>query len=175
VAWQGQFQDKYGHHNIILEAIADHSLWIWHAHGEQQCSSTSLTVSPRIGNMLRGHSSDIRFEVNGRQYNRYYLLTDGIYPRWSCFVQPIYTPQGEKEFFMKIQFALRNDVEHAFGVLQARWEIVKNPVRQWDLDTINNVMFCCIILYNMIVQDEVGEQLESVFAQPAAWGSRFLS
>ena len=28
-AWQGQFQDKDGLHSIIMEAIANQSLWIW--------------------------------------------------------------------------------------------------------------------------------------------------
>ena len=31
VAWHEQYQDKDGSRNIILEAIADQSLWIWHA------------------------------------------------------------------------------------------------------------------------------------------------
>ena len=31
VAWQGQFEDKDKNRSVILEAIADHSLWIWHA------------------------------------------------------------------------------------------------------------------------------------------------
>ena len=31
VAWQGKFIDKDGNKSIILEAIADQELWIWHA------------------------------------------------------------------------------------------------------------------------------------------------
>ena len=31
VAWQGHFQDKDGVKNVILEAIAGQSMWIWHA------------------------------------------------------------------------------------------------------------------------------------------------
>jgi hypothetical protein len=62
-----------------------------------------LDNSPLIGNILRGYGSDIRFEVNGRQYSKYYLLTDGIYLPWSCFMQPIHFPQGKKkEFFTKM-------------------------------------------------------------------------
>jgi hypothetical protein len=41
-----------------------------------------------------------------------------------------------------------------FGVLQARWEIVKNPVRQMDLRTITDIMIACIIMHNMIIEDE---------------------
>jgi hypothetical protein len=47
-------------------------------------------------------------------------------------------------------------------VLQMHWEIVKNPVHQWDLETIGNIMFACIIIYNMIIKDKSGLGLESI-------------
>jgi hypothetical protein len=67
---------------------------------------------------------------------------------------------------MKMQSALRKDVEPAFGVLQACWEIVRNPVRIWGLETIGDIIMACIILYNMIVQDEQDEDFESIFDLP---------
>jgi hypothetical protein len=70
-----------------------------------------------------------------------------------------------------MQFGARKDVERAFGVLQARWEIVKNPCRQWELVTITNIMHCCIILHNMIIHDEQGQDLEPIFDQAVAGGS----
>ena len=66
-----------------------------------------------------------------------------------------------KEHFTKCQEGARKDVERGFGVLQARWEIVKNPVRQWNLETISNIMMACIIMYNMIIEDERGLPLEA--------------
>ena len=57
---------------------------------------------------------------------------------------------------------MRKDVERAFGVLQARWEIVKNPVQQWDLDTISNILMACIIMHNMILEYERGLRLEPI-------------
>ena len=73
-------------------------------------------------------------------------------------------PQGEKkQHFTKMQEAARKDVECAFGILQARWAIVKNPVCQWSLDTINDIMLACIIMHNMIVEDEQGLRLEGLF------------
>ena len=36
------------------------------------------------------------FKVNGSVYPYYYLLADGIYLQWSCFVQAIHESQGEK-------------------------------------------------------------------------------
>jgi hypothetical protein len=175
VAWQGQFQDKDGFRSIILEAVADQSLWIWHAFFGMPGGNNDINVldrSPLISNFLRGEGSDMRFTVNDNVYNRYYLLADGIYPQWSCFVQPIHAPQGEKrEHFTKMQSALRKDVERAFGVLQARWEIVRNPVRTWGLETIGDIMMSCIILHNMIVQDEQDGDFESIFDLPMRGGS----
>jgi hypothetical protein len=70
-----------------------------------------------------------------------------------------------------MQSAARKDIERAFGILQARWEIVRNPVRAWDLDTISDIMIGCIILYNMNVQDEQHEDFEGIFEQPIRSGS----
>jgi hypothetical protein len=81
--------------------------------------------------MLVGEATDMTFEVNGQEYNMYYLLTDGIYPPWSCFVQSIHEPDDEKKkHFASRQEACRKDVERCFGVLQARFSIIRNPCRQ---------------------------------------------
>jgi hypothetical protein len=105
--------------------------------------------------MLVGEATDMTFEVNGQEYNRYYLLADGIYPPWSCFVQSIHEPDDEKrKHFASRQEACRKDVERCFGVLQARFSIIRNPCRQWSLDTIADIMFACCILHNMIMDDE---------------------
>jgi hypothetical protein len=158
VAWQGQFQDKDKNRSIILEAVADQSLWIWHAFFGLPGGNNDINVldrSPFLLKMLQGPGQDLTFEVNGHVYSRYYVLTDGIYPPWSCFVHPIHEPQGEmKQHFTKCQEGARKDVERAFGVLQSRWDIIKNPVRQWDLGVITNIMIACIIMHNMIIEDE---------------------
>lgn len=65
-----------------------------------------------------------------------------------------------KEHFTKCQEGARIDVERVFGVLQVRFEILKNPVRQWDLQTIEDIMIACIIMHNMIIEDEQGLPLE---------------
>ena len=95
--------------------------------------------------------------VNGHQYDLAYYLTDGIYPKWSTFIQSITLPQGPKAaLFAKVQEATRKDVERAFGVLQARFAIVKNPALSLDKEKIGNIMRACIILHNMIVENERG-------------------
>ncbi|XP_052622481.1 uncharacterized protein LOC128127820 [Lactuca sativa] len=48
----------------------------------------------------------------------------------------------------------RLQVERAFGVLQSRWAIVRGPARSWQLKNIKDIMYTCIILHNMIVENE---------------------
>ncbi|XP_008219705.1 PREDICTED: uncharacterized protein LOC103319891 [Prunus mume] len=46
------------------------------------------------------------------------------------------------------------DVERCFDILQARWLIVRGAARMFDEEIIRNIMMTCIILHNMIVEDE---------------------
>ena len=68
-----------------------------------------------------------------------------------------------------MQEAARKDVERAFGVLQARFAIVQGPARIWDLETLSNIMKACIIMHNMIIEDEGGScdlEFDGTNAQP---------
>ena len=38
--------------------------------------------------------------------------------------------------------------------------IVKNLVKKWNLDTINKIMLACIIMHNMMIEDEQGQDLK---------------
>jgi hypothetical protein len=106
----------------------------------------------------------LNFFVNGFMYPRFYLLVDGIYPKWSCFVQTIHEPQDEKRFhFAMMQKFTRKDVERAFGVLQSRFAIIWNPSRHWNMTIIDDIMVTCVILHNMIIEDESDTCLETLF------------
>ena len=99
-----------------------------------------------------------------------YYLTYGIYPKWVTFVQSIPLAQDPKaSLFATYQEAVRKDVERAFGVLQARFAIIKYPVLMWDKIKIGKIMRTCIILHNMIVEDKRNGYTQfnvSVFVQP---------
>jgi hypothetical protein len=164
VAWQGDFGDRDGKKSIILEAIADGGLHIWHAFFGLPGSNNDVNVLDRSPLV---HNRDMHYVVNGCEYDRYYLLTDGIYPEWSCFIQSIHMPQDEKRaHFAERQEAVRKDVERCFGVLQARFAIIRNPCRHWSMAIISDIMFTCCILHNMILEDEENvEGLEDIIPE----------
>jgi hypothetical protein len=47
------------------------------------------------------------------------------------------------------QSEYQKDVEHVFGVLQAKYTIIKGPVRQWSVEDLKYIVDCVIILHNM--------------------------
>jgi hypothetical protein len=158
VVWQGDFGNIHGKKSIILEAIASEDLHIWHVFFGLSRSNNDVNVldhSPLVHNVLTSEARDMHFTINGCEYDRYYLLTDGIYPEWSCFVQSIHLPPDEKRaYFAKRQEAVRKDVEYCSGIVQARFAIIRNSCCPWSMEVINDIMFTCCILHNMIVEDE---------------------
>jgi hypothetical protein len=105
--------------------------------------------------LVEGKAPAVNYTINGHKYDMGYYLADGIYPNWSAFVKSIKAPANEKDQnFTVAQESLRKDVERAFGVLQARFAIVRGPARFWDVATLRNIMKACIIMHNMIIEDE---------------------
>ncbi|XP_047979351.1 uncharacterized protein LOC125221271 [Salvia hispanica] len=161
-AWRGQFTSVYkdSHPTMILEAVVDHRLWIWHAYFGVAGLNNDINVlnsSTLFADQCRGRGPAIEFTANGRRHHMGYYLADDIYPRWPVFLKTISCPIGEgRVLFAAKQESARKDVERAFGVLQSRCAIVKDPTRSWYKEVIADVMYACIIMHNMIVEQEVG-------------------
>ncbi|XP_048502710.1 uncharacterized protein LOC125498529 [Beta vulgaris subsp. vulgaris] len=126
--------------------------------GSIDCSCNDLNVlyrSPIFDDVLHWRAPGVNFMVNGQHYSMGYYLTDGIYPQWAAFIQGFSLPQTDKQrVFADRQAAVHKDVEFAFGVLQARFAIIRKLSLARDEDILNNIMFACIIMHNMIVEDE---------------------
>ncbi|XP_057811406.1 protein ALP1-like [Salvia miltiorrhiza] len=161
-AWQGAYtRGDQGELTIILEAVASQDLWIWHAFLGTPGSNNDINVlnnSTLFNDRLQGMGVPVTYQVNNAYYTSEYYLTDGIYPNWPVFVKsPTHPTDPKGKRFKVMQEAARKDIERAFGVLQARWAIVKGPSRLWSKEAMSDIMFTCIILHNMIIEDE-GEQ-----------------
>ncbi|XP_021766673.1 uncharacterized protein LOC110731148 [Chenopodium quinoa] len=158
MARKAQYSGRNKNATLVLEAVADQDLWIWHAFFGISGSCNDLNIlyrSPVFDDVLQGRAPPINFSVNGHEYNLGYYLTNGIYPDWATFIQGFSHPQIKKhKLFADKQAAARKDVERAFGVLQARFEILRQPSLAYDEDILSDIMKACIIMHNMIVEDE---------------------
>jgi hypothetical protein len=161
-AWQGMYTGHVHDPTIILEAVADKDLWIWHAFFGMPGSHNDINVLHRsslFARLAEGQAPEVKYTINNHEYTMGYYLADGIYPDWATFVKTIQEPQGNKnKYFATAQESCRKDVERAFGVLQSRFAIVRGPARFWDEETLGQIMRACVIMHNMIVEDERGQE-----------------
>ncbi|CAL2247333.1 unnamed protein product [Prunus armeniaca] len=166
-AWQGDYGNRKGQKSIILEAVAGFDTWVWHAFFEVAGSQNDLNVlgqSPVFNDVLRGETSKITYKVNNTVYQTGYYLADGIYPRWTTFVKSLPHPRTQKQkLFATYQEGYRKDVERCFGILQARWAIIRGAAHMFDEEVLRSIMMTCIILHNMIVEDEYDYEAEEVY------------
>ncbi|WVZ74210.1 hypothetical protein U9M48_022422 [Paspalum notatum var. saurae] len=124
--------------------------------GRGSCNDINvLHRSPVFSAYLQGQATPVSFAVNENTYNMGYYLADGIYPEWPSFVKTVRHPMDAKtKHFAKCQEGARKDIERAFGVLQARWAVLRGPAYGWDRANLSDIMKACIIMHNMIVEDE---------------------
>jgi hypothetical protein len=96
------------------------------------------------------------YDINGTYRDYMYFLVDGIYPKWAIFQST-----GDKEgsdmekMFSCQQEGVRKDVERFFAVLNGKFQILDRPFRILDIGFINEIMEACIIIHNMVVEDNV--------------------
>ncbi|XP_026383784.1 uncharacterized protein LOC113279299 [Papaver somniferum] len=121
---------------IVSEGIAPYDLWFRHAYFGPPGTNNDLNVlnsSPLFDDIFNVSAINFQFRVDGTRYNMGYYLADVIYPKLSTIVESYKRTNTKKEkYFTKMQEAARKDVERAFGILQAKWNIVRGPVEYWD-------------------------------------------
>ncbi|XP_041020538.1 uncharacterized protein LOC121262204 [Juglans microcarpa x Juglans regia] len=121
-----------------------------------------LAVGEKRG--FSGLTPTVNYTINCHNYAMRYYLADEIYPQWTIFVKTISAPQGnKKKYFAAAQESARKDVELAFGVLQARFAIIRGPARFFHIETLNDIMIAYVILHNIIIKDEHADNEEEEF------------
>ena len=183
-ALHGQFKGIEKVPTVTLEAICDLSLWIWHAFFGMPGSLNDINVveaSPIINKIAAGtFPSPCEYRIAGVRRNMPYWFSDGIYPKAPFFILSIAEPVAMREkLFASIQEDVRKDIERAFGVLQAKWNILCRPSKLMSVDTMEVIMRCAIILQNMCVEEResfgtdygiaANEQANEVIVGGAVW------
>ncbi|XP_071718449.1 uncharacterized protein [Rutidosis leptorrhynchoides] len=141
----------------MLEAVASHDMWIWHAFFGMTGSNNNINVlnnSPLFDALKNGSVPPASFTVNGHHYTKGYYLADGIYPDWATLIKGYSQPTDDKRTkFKRFQESARKDVERTFGILQGRFAILKSPARVIRFNKLKEYMNTCILLHNMIQED----------------------
>jgi hypothetical protein len=60
------------HHTIIIETVASHDRWIWHAFFGVAGSNHDIDVlnqSSLFVDVIRGRTPEVSFTINGREYH----------------------------------------------------------------------------------------------------------
>jgi hypothetical protein len=116
-----------------------------------------LHRSPVFNNLARGSAPEVHYTVNGNDYNMGYYLANRIYPFWTTLISGYSSPQTNKQrHFAKEQSMYRKDVECVFGIMQAKYAIMKGPARLWSQEDLKYIVDCVIILHNMGIFYEQG-------------------
>jgi len=80
---QGQYKGHVDKPTIILEAVASHNLWIWHAFFGMPGSHNDINVlhwSPLFENLAEGTAPQVNYTVNGHDYTcRWYIPLMGYF------------------------------------------------------------------------------------------------
>jgi hypothetical protein len=80
-----------------------------------------LNQSSLFIDIIRGHTPEMTFTVNGHEYHMRYYLTNGIYSYWSVFIKGVPLPQQEKIDSSRLLVEAIN-IEEGYGVCFWRTE-----------------------------------------------------
>ena len=148
--------------SVVLEAMVDHNTWFWHAsfgHAGTNNDINIWDVSELQSDFMSSYFHeviDFPFAMDSERFDRLWCLVDGIYPPLNRFVKTISQPVGETmERFVGWQESARKDVERAFGILVRKFQILSRPCEYWYVDDMKSIMYGCIIMHNMMVEDRL--------------------
>jgi hypothetical protein len=161
IAHQGQYQGKEGKPTIVVEALADHNLYAWHAVFGYAGTLNDISIwdsSFLLQSLCDGSFSDLDFPftIGGESFDQLWMLVDGIYPSLARFVKPLTVPIGDCEaLFSMWQESNRKDIERFFGVFKKKFYFFSKPIPFPYMEDIIDAFYCAIILHNMAVRERV--------------------
>jgi Plant transposon protein len=164
IAWQGQFQGKEKCPTVVLEAYADYNLWIWHASFGYAGTLNDINIweqSPLLNAFVDGSFTkevDFEFSIGGVTFDKVWLLVDGIYPEIERFAKTYDEAIGdERKTYARWQEGCRKSIERAFGVLQRKFQVLRQSSEELHLNILHDVVICCIVMHNMMVEHRTSQ------------------
>ena len=110
---------------------------------------------------------DVKYKItmaDGRVVEKtgVYFLCDGGYHRWTCLMSPV-PPCGDVDVHRWSEWleSVRKDVECFFGILKGRFRWLKMPILLQKQKHIDNAVFLCCILHNMLLDFDGEDDLET--------------
>ncbi|KAL7460760.1 hypothetical protein ACHAXS_001202 [Conticribra weissflogii] len=163
-AWAGSYKGKENTRSNVLESISDDHMFFWHAsywYADTLNNKTIFDLLPFQQCLLDGLFKDnekssgiVSFKILGEEFNKMFLLVDGIYMNFSRFVKGIKIPlTNEEAKYTKWQEAVRKDIERAFQNLKIIWKFVCRPIEIWSLNDIADQIKTSLIPHNIVVAD----------------------
>ncbi|XP_023741515.1 uncharacterized protein LOC111889602 [Lactuca sativa] len=111
-----------------------------------------MTAVVLVGGCSGGGGGGVAVECRVITYKYGYYLVDGTYPEYAVFVKS-FTCLNDT-YWKKIQERAEKDVMRAFEALKKCWFILKKPAIFLSGQKMHEVMYACIILHNMIIENE---------------------
>ena len=98
----GAYQTRKDKRGIVIEAVCDEDLWIWHLFVGAPGSTSDINVIHQSSLYLdatggRWPPRNRSYTINGRTRTLPYYLFDGIYPRFAFLISPHPKPSTEEQ------------------------------------------------------------------------------
>ena len=141
-AWQGSFSNgkEKNRPTIILEGLCDYNLWFWNCFFGCCGSFNDINVL-KLSNLpelltngtfedLEKRAGTVPFKILQEEFERMFILVDGIYPPYSRFVKGIKDPNTQQEkYYTKWQEGARKDINMGVSdrIIQMDCKATYNP------------------------------------------------
>lgn len=160
-AWRATFCGAKGHPTIAYEVTCGHNRWIYFTTSGNPGTRNDKTIVREDDFVMKmkddGLYQDEYFYVcrpDGTYARRkgLWLVVDGGYHRWRVLQCPVSgsSLRPEAEWSHRV-CSVRKDVECVFGILKARFRILKLPQAWQKKEHLDNVFSVCCALHNRLL------------------------
>ena len=155
---------KENYPSLAYEAVVDHNKRVHsiagHHYGARNDKTIVMFDSHVVDIKERTIYADVKFflytdESGKREFCGAYLICDGGYHRWRCLQCPMkHATSVDVNAFSAMLESIRKDVECFFGILNIRFRWLDGKVEIHDFEAVDNVMYVCCILHNMLLDHD---------------------